>query len=201
MLAAPPLSGIAGAPAGGECLVLFTSGSTSLPKAVPHMQRGLMWSCEMKYCVDPSPWLAPHAASLSFLPTYHIIGFVNNFLFNLYAGARCLVYTDPGTPMTASTVVAGVAALHQEEQAAEAALRASLLRHQLDELRAQLGSRGQELATARKLIQKPTQLEREIADVSAERDKVSRHPSLTRATAAVPSHMLPRACAHMPPRS
>lgn len=112
MLAAPALSGIADAPAGRECLILFTSGSTSLPKAVPHTQRGLIWSCEMKYCVDPSPWVAPHAASLSFLPTYHIIGFVNNFLFNLYAGVRCLVYTDPATPITAGTVMAGVAALH-----------------------------------------------------------------------------------------
>ena len=31
-------------------------------------------------------WTGRDAGTLSFLPNFHVIGFTNNFLFNLYAG-------------------------------------------------------------------------------------------------------------------
>eukprot|EP00966_Prymnesium_polylepis_P117703 2721071-Prymnesium_polylepis.1 len=68
---------------------MFTSGSTSTPKAVPLTHSGLLWNCEQKRAVSPGLAGAPNAGTLSFLPNFHVIGFTNNFLFNLYAGIRC----------------------------------------------------------------------------------------------------------------
>ena len=42
-----------------------------------------------------------HRGTLSFLPTFHVIGFTNNFLANLAAGVRCCVHRDaPHVPLT-----------------------------------------------------------------------------------------------------
>ena len=42
-----------------------------------------------------------HRGTLAFLPTFHVIGFTNNFLANLAAGVRCCVYRDaPHMPLT-----------------------------------------------------------------------------------------------------
>ena len=35
-----------------------------------------------------------HRGTLAFLPSFHVIGFTNNFLYNLYAGVRCMVHAD-----------------------------------------------------------------------------------------------------------
>ena len=42
-----------------------------------------------------------HRGTLAFLPTFHVIGFTNNFLANLNAGVRCCVHRDaPHVPLT-----------------------------------------------------------------------------------------------------
>ena len=42
-----------------------------------------------------------HRGTLAFLPTFHVIGFTNNFLANLAAGVRCCVHCDaPHVPLT-----------------------------------------------------------------------------------------------------
>ena len=78
-------------------VIMFTSGSTSTPKAVPLTQYGLLWNCEQKRLMSPELVGAPHAGTLSFLPNFHVIGFTNNFLFNLHAGVRCAVLHDAST--------------------------------------------------------------------------------------------------------
>ena len=35
-----------------------------------------------------------HAGTLAFLPPFHVIGFTNNFLFNILAGVRAAVGCD-----------------------------------------------------------------------------------------------------------
>ena len=34
---------------------------------------------------------ADHRGTLAFLPTFHVIGYTNNFLYNLTVGARCFL--------------------------------------------------------------------------------------------------------------
>jgi long-chain acyl-CoA synthetase len=71
----------------GVAAVMFTSGSTGNPKGVPLTHRGLLWSCRAKLeahgGVD-----AVKRGTLSFLPNFHVMGFTNNFLFNVCV-ARC----------------------------------------------------------------------------------------------------------------
>lgn len=85
----PSLSTVSGNTTLGQDIatVMFTSGSTGTPKAVPLTHQGLLWSCRQK--------LAAHGGSdavkrgtLSFLPNYHVMGFTNNFIFNVCV-ARC----------------------------------------------------------------------------------------------------------------
>jgi long-subunit acyl-CoA synthetase (AMP-forming) len=73
---------------------MFTSGSTATPKAVPLTHGGLLWNCEQRQLVSPDLVAASNASTLSFLPNFHVIGFVNNFLFNLCA-ARPQALTAP----------------------------------------------------------------------------------------------------------
>jgi acyl-coenzyme A synthetase/AMP-(fatty) acid ligase len=84
-------------------LIFFTSGSTGLPKAVPHTHAELLWNTHAKLMatVDrqlPDASSAQPPGTLCFLPIYHVIGFVNNFLFNLYAGLRCLINDMADSP-------------------------------------------------------------------------------------------------------
>ena len=83
-----PRSPIDGA---STAVIMFTSGSNSSPKVVPLTHEGLLWNCEQKRVMSPELVSAPNAGTLSFLPNFHVIGFTNNFLFNLYAGIRCAV--------------------------------------------------------------------------------------------------------------
>jgi long-subunit acyl-CoA synthetase (AMP-forming) len=64
-------------------LIMFTSGSTSAPKPVPFSHAKLLWS--LKYNQQQrlhfhEALLVPGAGTLSFLPNFHVIGFINNFL-------------------------------------------------------------------------------------------------------------------------
>ena len=66
--------------------VMFTSGSTATPKAVPLTHSQLLWSCEQKLLRHHElgaflPGSSPTAGTLSLLPNFHVIGFQNNFIF------------------------------------------------------------------------------------------------------------------------
>ena len=56
-------------------VVMFTSGSTSTPKAVPHTHGALLWNCAQKQAVSPLMLSADDPGTLSFLPNFHVIGF------------------------------------------------------------------------------------------------------------------------------
>ena len=100
-------------------VVLFTSGSTSTPKAVPHTHRALLWVCRGLLRQHAAAFGAARDASdrassgtLCLLPNFHAIGFVVNFIFNLYAGMPCTVLRDPlSTPVSSSLLLEGCAAL------------------------------------------------------------------------------------------
>lgn len=76
-------------------LVLFTSGSTAAPKAVPLTHAGLLWTAESKIYSEGHDSHAAagraHAGSVCMLPTFHVISLVCNVIFNLYIGARVVV--------------------------------------------------------------------------------------------------------------
>ena len=53
---------------------------------MPLTHRGLLWSCDAKRRAEQEALnlsLAAHEGSLAFLPSFHVIGFTNNFLYNL----------------------------------------------------------------------------------------------------------------------
>ena len=85
-------------------VVMFTSGTSALPKAVPLTHRNLLWSCNAKAQAEARMLGVVrdgHRGTLAFLPTFHVIGFTNNFLANLAAGVRCCVHCDaPHVPLT-----------------------------------------------------------------------------------------------------
>ena len=77
--------------------VMFTSGTSALPKPVPLTHDGLLWSCRAKRHAERTVLGVrddEHRGTLAFLPTFHVIGFTNNFLYNLLAGVRCMVHAD-----------------------------------------------------------------------------------------------------------
>lgn len=93
-----------GVPAGprldSEALIMFTSGSTSLPKPVPHRWRALEWGCA-SYALEHRP-AGTGAGSrvvgtLCLLPNFHVIGFGLNFLLNLYHGDRAVIHPQSPT--------------------------------------------------------------------------------------------------------
>ena len=102
---APPHAAVGSAEPDDVAVVMFTSGTTALPKAVPLTHRGLLWSCDAKRRAEQEALnlsLAAHEGSLAFLPSFHVIGFTNNFLCNLRHGTRCLLHHDaPTTPTSA----------------------------------------------------------------------------------------------------
>ena len=92
--------------------VMFTSGTSALPKPVPLTHGGLLWSCRAKQAAElevlgiGGPDGAAHRGTLAFLPAFHVIGFTNNFLYNLYAGVRCMVHADaPRVPLGGSLLL------------------------------------------------------------------------------------------------
>ena len=54
--------------------VFFTSGSTSMPKAVPHTHRSLMWLAASYFNAFPGPYQNPDAGTLCFFPYFHVMG-------------------------------------------------------------------------------------------------------------------------------
>lgn len=74
-------------------VIMFTSGSTSVPKAVPLTHQGLCWLFESKGLAEGYPDVPNHGGALCFMPCFHVMGFCNNFLFNLYTGARLFLFS------------------------------------------------------------------------------------------------------------
>ena len=82
-------------------VILFTSGSTSTPKAVPHRHSSLLWNCRNISREKSEAVLFPNAGTVCFLPNFHAIALTVNFIFNLYAGIRCAVLDAPeSSPVT-----------------------------------------------------------------------------------------------------
>ena len=72
-------------------VIMFTSGSTSVPKAVPLTHRGLCWLFESKGLAEGYADVRDHGGALCLMPCFHVMGFCNNFLFNLYTGVRAFL--------------------------------------------------------------------------------------------------------------
>ncbi len=66
-----------------SAIIMFTSGTTTVPKGVLHTHSNLLHSCESKRATLHSI-LEPHGVTLGILPLYHVMGFTNIFLFSLY---------------------------------------------------------------------------------------------------------------------
>jgi acyl-coenzyme A synthetase/AMP-(fatty) acid ligase len=89
-------------------LIMFTSGSTSTPKPVPFTHGQLLWSLEhnqQQVLRFQEALSAPGAGTLSFLPNFHVIGFLNNFTSNIFWGLRCAVLQDVGSTMLTPQVL------------------------------------------------------------------------------------------------
>ncbi|OLP78316.1 2-succinylbenzoate--CoA ligase [Symbiodinium microadriaticum] len=87
-------------------VILFTSGSTSTPKAVPHRHSSLLWNCRNISREKSEAVQFPNAGTVCFLPNFHAIALTVNFIFNLYAGIRCAVLEAPeSNPVTVDLLV------------------------------------------------------------------------------------------------
>ena len=104
------VSRLAGA---SNAAVFFTGGTTGVPKAVPHTHRGLLWLAEALLRFYPEPFEpdVPHAATLCFTPFFHVMGFVANTVFNLYAGCRMFILASHTTPLSPRLMLEATAAL------------------------------------------------------------------------------------------
>ena len=101
------------AAAEGVALIMFTSGSTGNAKGVPLTHAQVLWNCEQRHKVHGEVFSHDgDAGTLSFLPNFHVVGFINNFLFNLRAGIFASVDRDAGkNTLTAQRLLEACAAL------------------------------------------------------------------------------------------
>ena len=92
-------------------LVMFTSGSTGRPKGVPMTHRGLLHACRTKLVAHGGVGNVARG-TVSFLPNFHVIGFVNNFLFNAYARVPGAVLLEAASALlTVDLLATAIAAL------------------------------------------------------------------------------------------
>lgn len=89
-----------------EAVIFFTSGSTGQPKPVLHTYSTLLWLTE-NFVYPPDAQL-----SLSFLPNFHVIGTVQNFLIPLARGLRMAIHgADESTGISSGMILAAAKAL------------------------------------------------------------------------------------------
>lgn len=74
------------------CVLLYTSGTESLPKGVPLSHHNIL--CNLKGAL-PLVHLTPDDAVLAFLPPFHSFGFTVTGLLPLICGARSVYFPDP----------------------------------------------------------------------------------------------------------
>jgi len=91
----------------GEAAVFFTSGSTSRPKPVLHTYDTLIWTAENFVLPENT------TSTLSFLPNFHVIMTLQNFLIPLARGICSAVHgADDSENITASMLLKATAALN-----------------------------------------------------------------------------------------
>lgn len=86
-------------------LIMFTSGSTGRPKGVPITHAGTLWACRAKR--DTSGSL--DNGTLGFLPNFHVMGVVNNFLFNALCQVPSFVHVEAATVVLTPLIIAHAA--------------------------------------------------------------------------------------------
>lgn len=90
-------------------LVMFTSGSTGQPKGVPITHCGALWACRTKLDAHGGHENVKPNGTLSFLPNFHVIGFINNFLFNALCRVPCFVHDEAATGLLTADVFSAAA--------------------------------------------------------------------------------------------
>jgi long-subunit acyl-CoA synthetase (AMP-forming) len=78
-------------------LVFFTSGSTKTPKAVPHTHYELMWLAHQYQTHLDQGKPDPGGGTLCLFPFFHVMGYVHNFIYNLYTGIRVVIHEETAT--------------------------------------------------------------------------------------------------------
>lgn len=99
-------------------LVMFTSGSTGKPKGVPITHKGALWACRTKLDAHDGIDNVRPNGTLSFLPNFHVIGFINNFLFNALCRVPCSVHAEAPTAILTAEIFA-LAASHLQPEAVD----------------------------------------------------------------------------------
>eukprot|EP00026_Physarum_polycephalum_P001948 Phypoly_transcript_01951.p1 GENE.Phypoly_transcript_01951~~Phypoly_transcript_01951.p1 ORF type:complete len:1014 (+),score=130.64 Phypoly_transcript_01951:264-3044(+) len=84
--------------------IMFTSGTTSVPKGVLHTHSSLLHGAESKRATFEAI-LEPNGAILGLLPLFHALGFTSTFLFSLYSGLRYAFFQAPVTPELYATAI------------------------------------------------------------------------------------------------
>jgi len=93
----------------GEAAVFFTSGSTSRPKPVLHTYDTLIWTAENFVLPENT------TSTLSFLPNFHVIMTLQNFLIPLARGICSAVHgADDSENITAGLLLKATAALNPD---------------------------------------------------------------------------------------
>jgi acyl-CoA synthetase (AMP-forming)/AMP-acid ligase II len=75
-------------------VVFFTSGSTKTPKAVPHTHNELMWLAHQYVAQLDGGRADEDGGTLCLFPFFHVMGYVHNFVYNLYAGLRVVLHAE-----------------------------------------------------------------------------------------------------------
>lgn len=89
--------------ASGESAVYFTSGSTSRPKPVLHLNETLVWTA------THLPFPAGATSTLCFMPNFHVLMSFQSFLCCLYRGVGCSIHGADDTDTVTSALMLAAA--------------------------------------------------------------------------------------------